>query len=365
MFPHLGQYFIVHSSSHTLQPYFTTKLSYYQVEQIGNKILDTNSVISTPTIKPFVDPIEWKNFENEIKSKKNNSFKIDLSLKDQNLDNVAGLKDYILNTDNLDKNEVNSLIQKQNLTDIAKSAKSYSGVSDAIKTYNNMIKNGSEDTQNFLETISQTNPKLADSMKKYDSGTMSVRNYATSLAGATLKTAALQATSMAMSTFINLGVSTAISALMTGIDYLINYDKKQEEAFNNAKQTAENYASSLQQLKKDTVETTSKANKLSGEYATLVQGVNPFTNENKSLSTEDYERFLDLNKQLAELFPSLTKNYDENGNAILGLSGDVDTVTGSISTLVEQQKQLAKSDIKKNLKGFACINQRLIAAKAN
>lgn len=82
------------------------------------------------------------------------------------------------------------------------------------------------------------------------------------------------------------------------------------------------------------------------------RGANPFTNKNLSLSTESYERFLEINGQLADLFPSLTKNYDENGNAILGLSGDVDTVTASITRLVEQQNNLTKVKMAEQLEGY-------------
>ena len=61
---------------------------------------------------------------------------------------------------------------------------------------------------------------------------------------------------------------------------------------------------------------------------------------------------LDLNEQLTGLFPSLTRNYDENGNAILGLSGFVDSVTESIKALVEQEKELAKAKIRENIEQY-------------
>jgi len=148
------------------------------------------------------------------------------------------------------------------------------------------------------------------------------------------------------------GISEVIGLAAKGIDYLINYEEKQAEAFENAKTATEEAAKSIRDIKSEMSDTSSKAKDLSSEYAKLVQGVNPFTNENEKLSTDDYEKFLDVNNQLAELFPSLTKNYDENGNAILGLSGDVDTVTASIQRLVEQQNNLAKADMRKHLEDY-------------
>ncbi|MDE5590124.1 MAG: hypothetical protein K2J60_13475 [Acetatifactor sp.] len=96
----------------------------------------------------------------------------------------------------------------------------------------------------------------------------------------------------------------------------------------------------------------SSVNSIIDRYAELSQGVNSFTNENKSLSTDKYEEFLDLNKQLARLFPSLTRDYDDNCNAILGLSGSVDSVTESIRALVEQEKELAKAKIRDNIEQY-------------
>lgn len=93
-------------------------------------------------------------------------------------------------------------------------------------------------------------------------------------------------------------------------------------------------------------------NSIAKRYAELSQGVNPFTNENKSLPTDEYEEFLDLNEQLTGLFPSLTRNYDENGNSVLGLSGSVDSVTESIKALVEQEKELAKAKIRENIEQY-------------
>lgn len=126
---------------------------------------------------------------------------------------------------------------------------------------------------------------------------------------------------------VNMAIGIGFESLYKGLDYLINYEEKQKEVFEKAKSATEEAAKSILDLKSKMSDTSTKTSELSAKFANLVQGVNPLTNENKSLSTEQYEEFLDVNNQLAELFPSLTHNYDENGNAILGLSGDVDTVT--------------------------------------
>ena len=54
---------------------------------------------------------------------------------------------------------------------------------------------------------------------------------------------------------------------------------------------------------------------------------------------------MELSNQLSSLYPSLTKQYDENGNAILDLSGDVNTIVGSLDDLIERQRALANQEI--------------------
>lgn len=83
-------------------------------------------------------------------------------------------------------------------------------------------------------------------------------------------------------------------------------------------------------------------------YAELAQEIENIGKVNQSrgtLNTEDYEEFLSLSNQLAELFPELAVSYDDNGNAILNLSGNIDTIVGSLDNLVSAQRKLANQQI--------------------
>ena len=124
-----------------------------------------------------------------------------------------------------------------------------------------------------------------------------------------------------------------------------NKKQKREKIKTNAKEATEsinNSKKSIEKLEKD-------ANKLIDRYAELAQGVNQLTNENIKLSTEEYEEFLNIGTELATLFPDLSATYDENGKAMLGLSGDVNTITSSLEKLLETEKKLANEEILKNL----------------
>ena len=144
----------------------------------------------------------------------------------------------------------------------------------------------------------------------------------------------------------------AISLAITGLDHLANATKYEKQALEDATETAKKYADQIKTTKEENEKNAKSANDIAEKYAKLAQGVDVNTNKNKLLSNDDYKEFLNLNKQLADLFPTLTKGYDENGNAILGLSGGVDTVTESIRKLVEQQERLAKQDLKDSLEKY-------------
>ncbi len=244
----------------------------------------------------------------------------------------------------------NIIADSNNLTEIAEQAHGLTGVNKAIKEYNKLTNKSSR--SEFAEAMSQSNASLGDHLKGLNGAKGGLAGYAISLTAAKMKTIGLRAATVALDSAVRLGTSALIESLISGISYFINYEEKQKEAFENAKQATEESAKSVRNLKSEMSDTTSKASSLSSEFATLVQGVNPLTNENEDLSMDEYERFLELSNELAELFPSLTHNYDENGNAILGLSGDVDTVTASIKRLVEQQNNLAKADIRDHLEEY-------------
>lgn len=100
----------------------------------------------------------------------------------------------------------------------------------------------------------------------------------------------------------------------------------------------------------ETIESTSDAiNTLSIKYSELKKGVNEFDNSNKSLSTEDYESFLSLSNEIAEIMPNLVTGYDANGNAILDLGTNVSDTTEKMNEFLDVQKQMLNSNISEQL----------------
>lgn len=106
---------------------------------------------------------------------------------------------------------------------------------------------------------------------------------------------------------------------------------------------------------------------LTESYTRLHKGVDSGTNKNVSLSDSDYESYLDINKQLAEMFPSLVSGYDSEGNAILNLGSNASTATEQLKKLMDVQRSIAHAEIAENInssaKGVIAKDKKLSSQK--
>lgn len=139
------------------------------------------------------------------------------------------------------------------------------------------------------------------------------------------------------------------SAAAIAVHAIKKHKQAQEEAFESAKKNAEDAKSNIKSLQSEIKQNADTVDEAGKKYAELAQGVNQLTGKNISLSDDEYKEFLDVSNQLAEVFPQLTKGYDDNGNAILDLQGNVDGITGKLKDLLEIEQQLAQQEINKNI----------------
>lgn len=198
--------------------------------------------------------------------------------------------------------------------------------------------------------------------------------------------------SMAKNFFGNLGANVLnmlggmaagaiVSLIGNGISWVYKQisGKAAEEAKQKIKELAETAKSEFKSIKDELDSTKGKIDEVSKKYAELAQNVGKlgtlYQNQG-SLSNDDYQEFLDISNELAELFPSLTIGYDENGNAILDLNGDVQTITSSLYDMVDAQKALANQDLADKMSdiysgfsvkqsGYASDYNELLAKKEN
>ena len=146
----------------------------------------------------------------------------------------------------------------------------------------------------------------------------------------------------ALNVVTGLAVSALAGLAVTGViklfDHLIETPKEIAEAAQVAIDKIDELTSSLssnQQI----------VNESGQRFAELAQGVNTFTGENLSLSDTEYEEFLGISNQLAEVFPELDRNYNSNGDAIVQLSGSVNTIVDSLDELIARQRELTNMQI--------------------
>lgn len=140
-----------------------------------------------------------------------------------------------------------------------------------------------------------------------------------------------------------------IFLVATAITAVVAISAKLYESFDEACEKAKEAADAISTLSDKLKETQNLVKDSAERFAKLAQGVDLFSGKNVSLTSDEYEEFLDLSNQLAETFPSLTRVYDENGNAIVQLSGDVDGIVASLENLLEVERQIANQKIVEEL----------------
>ena len=156
---------------------------------------------------------------------------------------------------------------------------------------------------------------------------------------------------------------TGFSKVLTGIgaamlvwelgskafDLMTTSAKEAEEAVGKASTTYKNQTSTLKKNKDAVVS-------IQDEWSNLSKGVNTNTNENISLTSSEYERYLELNKQIASIIPETISGYDAQGNAILNLKGNVASLNAELE---KQEASQAYKRIQDNAKAYQKNSQHV------
>lgn len=166
---------------------------------------------------------------------------------------------------------------------------------------------------------------------------------------------------------LNMGIamvaSWAVGKVIEGLINLAHYDENIIKAGQEAKESIDNTFKSFEEGQQkvtdlatkfadstDQIKTTGDAiDQVAEKYTELHKGVVGSTNENRSLSSEDYQSYLDICNQLAAQFPQLVSGYDAQGNALLNLGSNADSAADSIRNLYNAQMLSANVEIGENL----------------
>ena len=131
--------------------------------------------------------------------------------------------------------------------------------------------------------------------------------------------------------------TTLVSAAFLALPYAIaGYVKYQEYA--NEKQIKESKETikALEEQISTNEKASESAKKIAKEYDRLRNTTNK--------TADEQQRYAELTKQVAEIFPDLVSGFDEQGNPILELNGSLETYIRNLDRAIDKQKELTKSE---------------------
>lgn len=237
----------------------------------------------------------------------------------------------------------------------------------------------SDEYKNLASTLAneldEGNNKLIEYNSNTELGSQNLANFAQSqqtvIQGTTKFGAALKTAGNVAKTFVgtlgNMAIAMAASwAIGKVFEAIDDYRHRSEniikagqeakdsidstfKSFEEGKQSIMDLGSSFGDQTEQIKNTGDAIDQVAEKYVELRKGVNQNTNENVSLSTDEYQQYIDLSSKLASQFPGLVAGYDSQGNAVLNLASNADKAADSIRNLYEAQVSSANVDMGKNL----------------
>lgn len=230
--------------------------------------------------------------------------------------------------------------------DLSKIISTISKLNDAFKDYTKQSQQADNSLFDFLK-----DSDLADKLlENYKEGLEENGDAASALSSSAQK--AGSALKSLGSSLLTVGFDWIVNAAIDGISYLVTYEERQAEAFKNAKRNAKEMEEQIAELSKTQNQKSGEVSNVAAEFASLYQGVDQSTNKNISLTNEEYERFLEINNQLADSLDGSAMKWDENGNAILRFSGNVEQVTNEIKEAQNTQKFLNQQAMNEKVENY-------------
>ena len=210
-------------------------------------------------------------------------------------------------------------------------------ISQGISNIRNEALKGINTAEGYTEAVKNQAKELIENATAQDladaammRATSTTQKFTIAQKAATVATNALK---VAASTLIT---TLAIMGVIKVVEFFIDLataEKRAAEAAEEASNNIKDLQNTFQSQKE-------LVDEISESYEKLSSGVNLETNENISLSTEEYEEFLSINERLAEAFPSVKSGIDENGNSIINLGDSSKSTTEALEELLSKEEEL-------------------------
>ena len=165
-------------------------------------------------------------------------------------------------------------------------------------------------------------------------------NLSNSMQAVSLKTkvatTAFKALSVVGNTLMFMGVSMAISAIISGISKLANAEKE-------AKENSESFLNSYKSLNDETNKNKKEISDLETRYKELSKGVSSL-GENVSLTNEEYSEYKDIISSISEIMPELAVRYNEQGEKIGFIKGNLKDLNAEYEKYQQNQAKKILSE---------------------
>lgn len=121
-------------------------------------------------------------------------------------------------------------------------------------------------------------------------------------------------------------IQIAMSAISWAFGELDNYTHRAENNLSDL----EKIATEINDKKDAYTSHSTSVNKIKNEYYELTDGINSY-GENISLTSTQYERYIELSNEIAQMYPDLVESYDAQGNAILKCKDNVEALNKAMT----------------------------------
>lgn len=257
-----------------------------------------------------------------------------------------GLRDYVstLGDSKVEMEEWEKVSKRAALQTMAQSNSFKSGIM-ILDDYNKKTKEQRIEMSKMTELSGSNVGNYLSGLKGADA---SIGGLAKTTALATAKTIAMDAAfSLAQGGLMMLG-SMALDFAINGLMNFIN-------RADNIKQAVEESTSSFKQQRDEIAKNKSSFDEAAQSYEKLSSGVDKLTGKNISLSTDEYEEYVNAANTIANITPSLVSGYDAQGNAILDTTGKVEDLTQAYNDLIIAENNKYLNGDGENFEGFTSV----------
>lgn len=207
-----------------------------------------------------------------------------------------------------------------------------------------LTKEFEEATRSATSAVSSSAASMINASAAQGTNAQAVNNSSKALITFRLKTIAATVATTAFNAAISLGLSIAIQALVSGIDYLIHREERMAEAAEEASDAVAKISAEAKELESSTKSAATTIQAF-GDQVKYVNG--NLTSD--TLSSEQITQYSEAVKSLTEQYPSLISGYDAEGNAIIDLSGGYSQLAERIQEAYKAKLLLMNAELDENM----------------